>query len=61
MKDRITDENDENDAGEVKVQKPVTTTEKNPPTKPSKLPKPTSNTLTLKQALQNVNFKFLIN
>lgn len=57
MKDRITDENDENDANVVKAPKPVLNTEKNPPIKATKPTKQTS--LTLKQALQNVDFKNL--
>lgn len=57
MKDRIADENDENDVGQVKVQKPVSNTEKNPTVKATKPSKPTSNSLTLKQALQNVRLK----
>jgi hypothetical protein len=59
MKDRLADDNDENEAGEVKIQKPVVTTEKNPSVKVTKPNKPTSNALTLKQALQNVNLKIL--
>jgi len=59
MKDRIVDENDENEKGEVKTQKPVSTTEKNPPVKVTKPNKSTSNSLTLKQALQNVSLKIL--
>jgi hypothetical protein len=55
MKDRLVDENDENQTGEVKIQKPVSTTEKNPSAKVAKPTKPTSNTLTLKQTLQNVS------
>jgi hypothetical protein len=59
MKDRIVDENDENEQGEVKTQKPVSTTEKNPSAKATKPNKSTSNSLTLKQALQNVSLKIL--
>lgn len=63
MKDRLGDENDENDSGEVKAPKPVVTTDKNPPVKTTKPNKPASTAVTLKQALQNVSesiFKFLI-
>ena len=55
MKDRIGDENDENDSGETKVPKPAVTVEKNPSVKPTKPNKPTPTALTLKQALQNVS------
>lgn len=54
MKERIADENDENDAGVAKQQKPAVNTEKNPPAKATKSTKSTSNTVPLKQALQNV-------
>jgi hypothetical protein len=59
MKDRLADDNDENETVEVKPQKPVVTAEKYPPAKATKPNKPTSNSLTLKQALQNVNLKIL--
>ena len=52
MKGRISDENDENE-----VQKPVVNTEKNPSVKVVKPTKPSSNAMTLKQALQNVSSK----
>jgi hypothetical protein len=55
MKDRIVDDNNENETGEVKPPKPVLTTEKNPPVKSTKPTKPTSTALSLKQALQNIN------
>ncbi|CAF0734833.1 unnamed protein product [Rotaria sordida] len=56
MKDRIVGENNENQQGEVKTQKPVASSiEKNPSVKMTKPNKPSSNTLTLKQALQNIN------
>jgi hypothetical protein len=55
MKDRIVDDNDENEIVEIKPPKPVSTTEKNPPVKSTKSNKPTSNALSLKQALQNVS------
>lgn len=60
MKERLHDENDENQPDEPKSQKtaapPSSTSEKNPPVKINKPNKPTSTSLTLKQALQNVNF-----
>jgi hypothetical protein len=52
MKDQLVDENE---SSEVKIPKPVTTIEKNPPVKTTKPNKPTSHALTLKQALQNVS------
>ncbi|CAF3434189.1 unnamed protein product [Rotaria sp. Silwood1] len=55
MKERILDENDENQSGEIKTQKPILSNEKNPSVKITKPNKPSSNTLTLKQALQNMN------
>ncbi|CAF4532713.1 unnamed protein product [Rotaria sp. Silwood2] len=55
MKERIVDENDENQPGEVKTQKPISSIEKNPSVKMTKPNKPSSNILTLKQALQNIN------
>jgi hypothetical protein len=57
MKDKIADENDENETGEVKPQKPVPVTEKTPLVKASKPTKPSSIPLTLRQALQNVSSK----
>jgi hypothetical protein len=59
MKDRIVDDNNENETGEVKPPKPVLTTEKNPPVKSTKPTKPTSIALSLKQALQNVSESIL--
>jgi len=55
MKGQIADDNDENESSEVKVTKPVSSTEKNPPVKATKPSKPTSTALTLKQALQNIH------
>lgn len=55
MKDRIGDENNENDSGEIKVLKPTATVEKTSSVKPTKPKQSTSTTLTLKQALQNVS------
>jgi hypothetical protein len=59
MKDRIVDDNDENETGETKQSKPVATTEKSQPVKNTKPNKPTSTALTLKQALQNVSKRTL--
>ncbi|CAF1295956.1 unnamed protein product [Adineta steineri] len=55
MKDRVPDENDENETVTNKAPKPIPTTEKNTSVKATKPNKPTSNALTLKQTLQNIN------
>ena len=55
MKGRIDDENEENE-----VRKPVVNAEKNAPVKVVKTTKPSSNAVTLKQALQNVSERHCI-
>ncbi|CAF3328330.1 unnamed protein product [Rotaria socialis] len=58
MKSRLPEENDENQPGEIKPQKPVVAAasiEKSPPMKTNKPNKSSSNALSLKQALQNIS------
>ncbi|UJR27775.1 hypothetical protein I4U23_009047 [Adineta vaga] len=55
MKDRIPDENDENQTVVSKIPKPTATNEKHSSVKSTKSTKPTSTALTLKQTLQNLN------
>ncbi|CAF1021461.1 unnamed protein product, partial [Adineta ricciae] len=55
MKERIPDENDENQVNVTKIPKPTATIDKASTMKPTKSTKQTSSALALKQALQNIN------
>ena len=60
MKDRISDENDENQVNVTKIPKPTVTIDKASTVKPAKSTKQASTALALKQALQNVMFSNFI-